>query len=183
MDGIEAAKAANLDPVKINIVVMAGINDNEIIDFAMKTINDGWHIRFIEVMPFNINISTQMFFPLSAIKKRLEEIGQMESCCVPGNGPAKYFRFRNTAGTIGFITAISEHFCFKCNRLRLTADGKLCPCLLSEDEIDLKSLLRTVKSSVGLKELIVEAIIRKLFFHRLSEGYIPQGRAFSAVGG
>ncbi|MCK5433987.1 MAG: hypothetical protein KAI42_01700, partial [Dehalococcoidales bacterium] len=96
---------------------------------------------------------------------------------------ARYFRFPQATGTIGFITPISEHFCFRCNRLRLTADGKLRPCLLAEEEIDLKQPLRSGISSVGLKQLIEEAVASKPLRHHLAEGYIPKNRPFSQVGG
>jgi cyclic pyranopterin phosphate synthase len=101
-----------------------------------------------------------------------------------GNGPAKYFRFPHARGTIGFITPISEHFCFQCNRMRLTADGKLRPCLLSDYEVDLKQPLRSSVSSLGLRQLIEEAVVNKPLRHHLTEeGYMPKGRPFSQVGG
>ena len=122
---------------------MAGINDDEILDFAAKTINEGWHVRFIELMPVNSDKTTrQWFVPVSVMRQRLEMLGPLEPClATTGNGPAKYFKFSNSKGTVGFITPVSEHFCFQCNRLRLTSDGKLRPCLLAEDEIDLALLV------------------------------------------
>jgi len=105
--------------------------------------------------------------------------------CLPevGNGPAKYFRFPNAKGTVGFITPISEHFCFKCNRLRLTSDGKLRPCLMSEDEIDLREPLRNGVSLEWLKQLIEKAVAKKPLRHLLAEGHIPKDRPFSQIGG
>jgi cyclic pyranopterin phosphate synthase len=93
-----------------------------------------------------------------------------------GNGPAKYFRFPHAMGTIGFITPISEHFCFQCNRMRFTADGKLRPCLLSDYEVDVKQPLRSGISSAELKELIKQAVANKPLRHRMAEGYVPKGR-------
>jgi len=185
LEGIDAAISAGLYPVKINCVVMAGINDDEIPDFAGKTINDGWNVRFIELMPVNGDKTTrQWFVPVSMIRKRIESLGTLESCLsTAGNGPAKYFRFPDAEGTIGFITPVSEHFCFRCNRLRLTSDGKLRPCLLAEEEIDLKQSLRTGTSIAGIMSLIEEAVARKPLGHRLSEGYVPEGRPFSRLGG
>jgi len=183
--GIETARSVGLNPVKINVVVMSGINDGELVDFATKTINDGWHVRFIELMPLaGTSTIASQFVPVREIKKRLKLLGKLEPCLPSaGNGPAKYFRFPHANGTIGFITPVSEHFCFHCNRLRLTADGKLRPCLLAEDEIDLKQPLRSGISLTGLKQLIEEAIARKPLRHHLAEGYVPKDRPFSQVGG
>jgi len=185
LEGIEVARSVGLNPVKLNMVVMSGINDDELLDFATRTINDGWHVRFIELMPFaSQSTITSHFISVSDMRQRLEQLGKLEPCLPSiGNGPAKYFRFPQAKGTIGFITPVSEHFCFHCNRLRLTADGKLRPCLLSEDEIDLKQPLRNGISSTGLKELIEEAVARKPLRHHLAEGSIPKHRPFSQVGG
>jgi len=185
LEGIEVARVVGLNPVKINTVVMSGINGDELLDFATKTINEEWHVRFIELMPLvgDDTIASQ-FVSVSELRQRLDQLGELEPCLTSaGNGPAKYFRFLNAKGTIGFITPISEHFCFQCNRLRLTADGKLRPCLLSEDEIDLKQPLRSGISSAGLKGLIEEAVARKPLHHHLAEGYVPKHRPFSQVGG
>jgi len=185
LEGIEVARSVGLNPVKLNMVVMSGINDDELLDFATKAINDGWHVRFIELMPFaSQSTITSQFLSVSDMRQRLEQLGKLEPCLPSiGNGPAKYFRFAQAKGTIGFITPVSEHFCVHCNRLRLTADGKLRPCLLSEDEIDLKQPLRNGISSAGLKELIEEAVARKPLRHHLAEGGIPKHRPFSQVGG
>jgi len=185
LEGIEVARSVGLNPVKINVVVLSGINDDEIVDFATKTISEEWHVRFIELMPFTSEGTTSpQFVPASDVKKRVELLGKLEPCLPSvGNGPAKHFRFPHARGSIGFITPVSEHFCFNCNRLRLTADGKLRPCLLSEDEIDLKQPLRSGVSSVGLKRLIKKAVASKPHRHRLTEGYMPKRRAFSQVGG
>ena len=183
--GIEVARSVGLNPVKINMVVMAGINDDELLDFATKTINEGWHVRFIELMPSaGVSTTTAQFVPVSDMRKQLELLGELEPC-LPGigNGPAKYFRLPHATGTIGFIAPLSEHFCIHCNRLRLTADGKLRPCLLSEDEIDLKQPLRSGLSSAGLKQLIEEAVARKPLRHHLAEGYMPKDRPMTQVGG
>jgi cyclic pyranopterin phosphate synthase len=118
------------------------------------------------------------------VRQRLELLGELEPCLPSaGNGPAKYFRFPHAKGTIGFITPVSEHFCFNCNRLRLTADGQLRLCLLSDDEVDLKQPLRSGISSAGLKELIEEAVARKPLRHHLAEGDTPKDRPFCQVGG
>jgi len=196
LQGIEAAKACGLNPVKINMVVMRGINDDEIIDFANLTITEGWHVRFIELMPFatdnppechstggKANLQHQ-FMSAHKIKERLSSLGELEPCLpITGNGPAKYFRFSKANGTIGFITPISEHFCFNCNRIRLTAEGKLRPCLLSDEEIDIRQPLRHGASPEKLKQVIAEAIRQKPGKHHLSQEPGPKKRFMSQVGG
>jgi len=183
--GIDSAGSAGLSPVKINMVVMAGINDDEVLDFAEKTVEEGWHVRFIEFMPTaGIAYSPSHFVPVSEIKKRLEPLGELEPGLTQvGNGPARYFRFPGACGTVGFISPVSEHFCFNCNRLRLTADGKLRPCLLSDDEVDLKQPIRSGISLSELKRLITAAVSSKPLRHRLSDGFLPGDRPMTQVGG
>jgi cyclic pyranopterin phosphate synthase len=181
--GIATARSADLNPIKINVVVIPGVNDDELLDFAAKTIGDGWHVRFIEHMPFGEEASASSFIPLAEMQRRLSALGKLEPCSFKGNGPAKYFRLPRAEGTIGFITPVSEHFCFHCNRLRLTADGKLRPCLLSEGELDLKQALRSGVSTSELKKLIKKAAISKPRQHHLARGRVPQDRSFSQVGG
>ena len=185
LQGIEAAGAAGLNPVKINMVVMAGVNDDELPDFARKTIDDGWHVRFIEQMPVNgEEPAASRLFSVSEMRKRIESLGALEPWKVDvGNGPAKYFRLPGAKGTIGFITPVTEHFCYQCNRLRLTADGKLRLCLLNEDEIDLKEPLRSGASVAELKTIIQNAIAKKPKSHHLAPGNAHKGRPFSQVGG
>ena len=185
LQGIAVARAVGLIPVKINVVVMSGINDDELPDFAAKTVNEGWHVRFIELMPLNADEPvTSRLVSVSEMRRRIESLGKLEPYQVSvGNGPAKYFRLPNATGTIGFITPVTEHFCYQCNRLRLTADGKLRPCLLSDEEIDLREPLRRGASDAEMKKLIEEAIARKPLGHHLAEGGTYKGRSFSQVGG
>ena len=185
LKGIEVARPIGLNPVKINVVVMAGTNDDELLDFARKTIEEEWHVRFIEIMPFTSEGATAAKV-LSAreMKKRLDPLGKMEPFMPDvGSGPARYFRLPGARGTVGFITPVSEHFCVSCNRLRLTADGKLRPCLFSKDEIDLRQALREGLPPDGLKELIKQAVDSKPQCHYLAEGYVHEDRPFCQVGG
>jgi cyclic pyranopterin phosphate synthase len=183
--GIAAAHAAGLEPVKINVVVLAGVNDDELTDFARKTLSDGWHVRFIEHMPVNGDDSGLLgLVSVAEMRRRIGTLGELSPWKTDvGNGPAKYFRLPGAAGTIGFITPVTEHFCYQCNRLRLTADGKLRPCLLSEAEIDLRGPLRRGASPEELKALIEKAVAEKPKGHRLAEGRPAKGRPFSQVGG
>ena len=183
LESIDAAGAAGLDPIKINVVVMAGSNDDELLDFASKTVKEGWHVRFIEHMPLNMEMASSSFVSENEMRERLATLGKLEPCIFKGNGPAKYYRLPHANGTIGFITPVSEHFCFHCNRLRLTADGKLRPCLLSDREIDLRQPLRNGTSAKELKNLIKRAVDSKPQQHKLAEGLVPRDRPFSQVGG
>ncbi len=187
IEGIAAAKEAGLLPVKINTVVIRGLNDDEVVDFARLTRAADWHVRFIEVMPLgnNADWAGNGYVSMSEVRERIErKLGEL----IPakpgiGGGPARYYRLPGAQGTIGFITPISEHFCYQCNRLRLTADGKLRPCLLSDYEIDLRTPLRQGATVEEIKRLIIEAVRAKPERHHLSEHIIPQGRAMSQIGG
>jgi len=184
LEGIEVARGVGLEPVKLNMVVIPGVNDDEVLDFAAKTIDEDWHVRFIELMPVNGENKEPQFVAASAMRKTIDKLGKLEPCLPSvGNGPAKYFRLPKAKGTIGFITPVSEHFCFNCNRLRLTADGKLRPCLLSDYEVDLKTPLRGGADAEGLKKLIEEAVANKPQQHHIAEGDVPRQRPFSQVGG
>ena len=142
--GIELALQKGFDPVKINMVVLKGVNDHELLDFAELSIKYPLHIRFIEYMPIgisNYNTSQQMQTP--EIKKTIATLGSLIPVeNGPNDGPAQRFRFENARGELGFISPISHHFCSQCCRLRLTANGKLRSCLLSEKQLDLKEQLR-----------------------------------------
>jgi len=184
LQGIDAAVNAGLNPVKINMVVLRGINDDEVIDFATKTVNDGWHVRFIEHMPFTTHTNNGTLSVGDIIKRIEGSLGKLEPH-VPtsGNGPASYFRLPSATGTIGFIGAITECFCANCNRFRLTADGHLRPCLLEDDEIDLKGPLRRGASIEELENLILSAATMKREQHHLADNYVPGKRQMRQIGG
>lgn len=185
LEGIAAARRGGLNPVKINTVVLAGINDDEVLEFARKTISEGWHVRFIERMSvYDEEVIASRFISIGEVRQRLETLGTLEPCSPgAGNGPAKYFRFPGANGSVGFITAVSEHFCINCNRLRLTADGKLRLCLMSEDEIDIRQPLRQGVSTAQLKAIIERGAARKPRGQTPATANIPQRRPFSQVGG
>ena len=146
LTGMEAAQAAGLEPIKINTVVIRGMNDDEVVDLAQKTAELAWNVRFIELMPVGNGMLTdggwrERVVTAKEIRRQIElSLGALEPAKMSaGSGPARYYRLPGANGTLGFITPISEHFCYQCNRLRLTADGQLRPCLLSDDEIDLRT--------------------------------------------
>nr|MBC7243987.1 GTP 3',8-cyclase MoaA [Chloroflexota bacterium] len=189
--GIEAAHQAGLEPVKINTVVIRGMNDDEVGDLARKTMEAGWNVRFIEWMPVS-NVQGLMesnwrdsVVTAQEIRQKVEEaLGTLEPAkASKGGGPARYYRLPGANGTIGFITPVSEHFCYHCNRLRLTADGQLRPCLLSDREIDLRTPLRQGADVTQIKALILQAIESKPLRHHLSECELPERRTMSQIGG
>jgi cyclic pyranopterin phosphate synthase len=185
--GIDAAIAAGLQPIKINTVVVRGLNDDEILDFAERTLTHDWHVRFIELMPIgeNVDWAGDGTVPIPEIRAQIQgRFGPLEPVHGPkGNGPARYYHLPDARGTVGFIGARSEHFCNTCNRLRLTADGQLRPCLMSAEEIDLKSVLRAGASLEEIKEQVSHAISRKPRSHRLADALSPRDRTMAQIGG
>jgi len=182
--GIDAARRAGLGPVKTNTVVIRGTNDDEVVDFARLTLDGDWHVRFIEYMPFanGAKQANDLLVPVAEIRERIEALGSLEPAFGSGGGPAKYFRLPGATGTIGFISPVSEHFCQACNRLRLTADGRLRPCLFSDSEVDLRGPLRRGATSDDIKQLIREAASSKPEGHRLEAG-ITCERFMAQIGG
>ncbi|UCD09631.1 MAG: GTP 3',8-cyclase MoaA [Dehalococcoidales bacterium] len=187
LSGIEAATAAGLGPVKINMVPLKGINDDEVIDFARKTIDAGWNVRYIEFMPIGTtNGEVSGMVTTGEIKNMIESLGEMEPYTgLTGNGPARYYQFNGAKGTIGFITPMTEHFCHSCNRLRITSDGNLRPCLLASEEINVKEALRKGASTDDLKELIQKAVNIKREQHNLDGRLAPDtdDRPMCQIGG
>jgi cyclic pyranopterin phosphate synthase len=188
--GMEAARQAGLEPIKINTVVIRGMNEDEVVDFARKTVEAEWNVRFIEWMPVGNNTMVrgkwhERTMTGQEIRQRIEtELGVLEPAQVSaGGGPARYYRLPDARGTLGFITPLSEHFCYQCNRLRLTADGRLRPCLLSDYEMDLRTPLRQGADLAEVRELLIRSIGAKPRGHRLKESIAPRGRAMSEIGG
>jgi GTP 3',8-cyclase len=186
--GIAAAQEAGLVPLKINTVVMRGLNDDELVAMARLTLDRPWHVRFIEMMPLNANVAgfEAGYLPNDQVRATLvAALGELEPVHpdLAGTGPAAYYQLRGAAGTIGFISPISDHFCGQCNRLRLTADGRLRPCLLSDQEIDLRALLRQGAGIAEIQDVLRRAILAKPARHHLEEHVLPHGRVMSEIGG
>jgi cyclic pyranopterin phosphate synthase len=160
MRGIEAAEKAGLLPVKINMVPIRDVNDDEIEDFAGMTLNTSRQVRFIEFMPIGAGDlwSDDRYISTDEIKTRVEKMGTLSPVKLRKDGPARYYRIESAPGVVGFISALTHHFCADCNRLRITADGKLRPCLFSETEIDLKPALRGSCSEEEIERLLRLAI-------------------------
>ncbi|WP_084667212.1 GTP 3',8-cyclase MoaA [Thermanaeromonas toyohensis] len=182
--GIRAALAAGLVPVKLNVVVVRGFNEDEILDFASLALREPLHVRFIELMPIGTAAGEYFgYVPLQEIWKRLAANFKLEPMLdLPGNGPARSFRVAGGPGSVGFIGALSEHFCSRCNRLRLTADGKLRPCLYWQAEVDMKTPLRSGASVTELARLFQQAVCLKPWGHRLEAGW-NEGSFMCQLGG
>ncbi|MFZ5998725.1 MAG: GTP 3',8-cyclase MoaA [Nitrospirota bacterium] len=186
LEGIEDAEQAGILPIKINMVPIRGFNDDEIEAFARLTIKTPYHIRFIEFMPIGAREmwSQEKYIPTDEIKEKVSAIAPLVPVRMRKSGPARYFRFENAAGVIGFISPLTHHFCSSCNRLRLTADGKLRPCLFSETEIDLKSALRSGAPDEELERLLRLSIEVKPQGHSLGhEKPLTMLRPMSKIGG
>lgn len=170
LNGIKSAEKAGLTPIKINVVPIHGINDDEIEDFARMTMEYPYQIRFIEFMPFGTHgmWKPEKFISSEEIRCIVERAGQLTPVVQKKSGPARYFKFDDAVGVIGFISPLSNHFCAECNRLRLTADGKLRPCLFSETEIDLIPALRSNASDEEIDRLIKLSIDVKPKGHNIT---------------
>jgi cyclic pyranopterin phosphate synthase len=188
LEGIAAVEQNGLTPIKINAVVMKGINSGEIRDLANLTVDHPWNVRFIELMPIqnqkpwgNEFPSPQsMYMPVSEVKQELESF-ELKSVPNPaGEGPAEDFHMPNSQGSIGFISPLSQSFCKNCNRLRLTADGNLRPCLLSDLEVP---VWKTLKDGGDVLSLIQKAVNSKPETHELDENRPPSIRCMMQIGG
>ncbi|MFW5951400.1 MAG: GTP 3',8-cyclase MoaA [Gemmatimonadota bacterium] len=170
MDGLDAAESVGFAPIKLNVVVMRGRNDDELEDFARITLERPWHVRFIEVMPVgeNLDVAANEFMPARDMLRRVRAIGALEAeDGPPGNGPAVYYRFPGAPGTVGVITPMSHNYCDTCNRMRLTADGGLRPCLFGGLQTNLRDPLRAGKP---VRPLIEETLRGKPERHALVRG-------------
>ncbi len=180
----EAAQSAGLDPIKINMVVMRGINDDEILDFARLTLDHPWHVRFIELMPVGElrALTWEHVVPSDEVLSRIAELGALEPAAAParGNGPAAYYRLAGAAGSVGVITPMTHTYCGSCNRVRLTADGRLRTCLFGDHEVDLRAPLR---SGAPLEPLFRRALEEKPKEHQLLQMRVGGLKALSQVGG
>ncbi len=156
-DGIQVAYRVGFNPLKINVVVIPGVNDSEILDLAALTIDKEWHVRFIEFMPIGNGLlfNNKGWIASEELRTCIRKKWGLTESQVTGNGPADVFKIPGAKGTLGFISQMSECFCDKCNRMRLSADGWLRPCLLNEaGQLDLKTALRHGVSSVRLQEQV-----------------------------
>ena len=180
----QAAQDAGLGPIKLNMVVMRGINDDEVVNFARLTLNHPWHVRFIELMPVGglRELTTEHIVPSEEVLERASVLGSLESGGGParGNGPAAYYHFAGAPGSIGVITPMTHTYCGSCNRVRLTADGRLRTCLFGDHEVDLRTPLRGGET---LEPYFRRALAEKPKEHALLQLRIGGLKALSQVGG
>jgi len=186
LDGLAAARAAGLAPIKLNAVVVRGFNDGDVADLARLTLRHDWDVRFIEMMPFGsvAGFQTSAHVPNTDTMARIEQaLGPLYPVDTSGYDPARTYRLDGARGTLGFISPVSQPFCAQCGRLRLTAEGRLRLCLLRDDEVDLREPLRAGASYEALSERFRDAAYRKPWGHGLARRVIPRARVMSQIGG
>ena len=184
VNSARAAADAGLGPIKLNMVVMRGINDDEVLDFARLTLEHAWHVRFIELMPVGDlrELTWEHVVPSDEIRDRIASIAPLEADAGPakGNGPATYYRLAGAVGSIGFITPMTHTYCASCHRVRLTADGRLRTCLFGDHEVDLRTPLL---AGEPLASHFSRALAEKPREHALLQMRVGGLRALSQVGG
>ncbi len=185
LDGLMTAKAAGFTPIKINMVVMKDINDDEVEDMVEFCIENDFTLRFIETMPMGETgrNATSHYLDLQTIKERLEQRYELIPGVMPGGGPARYVQVAGTELRIGFITPISQHFCETCNRVRLSTDGRLHLCLGQEHSFDFRTLLRNGATDTDLQDAVIEAIALKPERHEFNEKPQQVVRFMAKTGG
>ncbi len=162
--GIQTAYQVGFNPLKLNVVVIPGINDHEILDLVALTIDRHWHVRFIEFMPIGNSkmFGERAWIPSEELRQQIRQKWGLQAAQIRGNGPADVFQIPGAQGTLGFISQMSECFCDRCNRMRLSADGWLRPCLLNETgQIDLKTALRQGVNTKQIRQKVKELLIAK----------------------
>jgi cyclic pyranopterin phosphate synthase len=185
--GIEAAEQAGLTPLKLNMVVARNYNEADVVELAGLTFAHDWHVRLIELMPVGgpAEIAFNHYVPTAESVTRIEaELGPLDPL-YNGEvvGEARLYRLPGARGTVGFISPISHPYCHSCNRLRLTADGRIRLCLLSDQELDLRGLLHHGASHQELVALFRQAILARPAGSLLSQGLYPENRTMSQIGG
>jgi len=185
LHGLNAAKQAGFAPIKINMVVMRGVNDDEVEDMVDFCIENNFTLRFIETMPMGDmgRQASNLYVDLKEVKDRLAEKFELVPGLMPGGGPARYMQVANTNLRIGFITPISQHFCATCNRVRIAADGTLYLCLGQDHKLELRPHLRAGIDDHGLEQLLRNAIDIKPERHEFQEKPGKVVRFMSMTGG
>jgi len=185
LDGLMAAKEAGFSPIKINMVAMKGLNDDEFEDMVKFCLQHDFTLRFIETMPMGAtgNDATDHYLDLQTVKQQLSENFELIPGVMPGGGPARYVQIKNTRLRIGFITPISQHFCESCNRVRLSTNGTLYLCLGQDDKVELRPLLRAGISDDELKTILIDAIRLKPQKHEFKDKPDQVVRLMSMTGG
>jgi cyclic pyranopterin phosphate synthase len=187
--GIAAAESAGLTPIKINCVVTRDYNDMDVVDLAREALEREWHVRFIELMPLGggeaAHVALSQFVPSRETRQRIESaLGPLvEAPSVNPSDESRNYRFPGGRGVVGFISPVSEPYCGTCNRMRLTADGKFHLCLLNDDEMDVRRVLRSGGGVAEVAAILGKAVLAKPTGHRLDEGVSTEERAMFQIGG
>jgi len=185
LDGIDAALAAGLDPVKINVVVMRGVNDDELVDFARFGRDRGVVVRFIEFMPLDADEAwtPRSVVGVDEIVAQIGEVFPLEAVA-RASAPASRFRYRDGGGEIGVVASVTRSFCDSCDRVRLTADGQFRNCLFAIDEFDVRSLLRSGATDDEVGTMLERAVAAKWAGHGIGRvEFIRPARSMSQIGG
>ncbi|ESA33231.1 molybdenum cofactor biosynthesis protein a [Leptolyngbya sp. Heron Island J] len=187
--GIQTAHRVGFDPLKLNVVVIPGVNDHEILDLAALTLDKNWHVRFIEFMPIGNDelFTNKGWIDSETIRQQIRDRWGLETSTIRGNGPADVFKIPGAKGTLGFISQMSECFCDRCNRMRLSADGWLRPCLLNETgQLNLRAALRNGEPIDSIRERVGSLVANKPeinFKMRESGTTGAYSRTMSQIGG
>jgi GTP 3',8-cyclase len=187
--GMEAAEAAGLVPIKLNAVVAAGYNEDEVADLAALTFERDWHVRFIELMPLGggecATLSIKRYVSNIETRRRIEAaLGPLTE--IESSNPsdeARNFKLRGARGVVGFISPVSEPYCGTCNRMRLTAEGKFHLCLLNDDEMDVRKAIREGGGIDAVARILMRAVDLKPTGHHLLEGRSTRDRSMYQIGG
>jgi len=187
--GIQAAEAAGLRPIKINVVVTRGYNDEDVVELARLTVERDWHVRFIELMPLGggecARLAVSNYVSNKDTYRRIEAaLGTMTM--LPDQHPADEslnYRLPNARGVVGLISPVSQPYCGNCNRMRLTADGRFHLCLLNDDELDLRSTLRNGGGEHAIESILLRAVAAKPTGHHLERGVSTEDRSMYQLGG
>jgi cyclic pyranopterin phosphate synthase len=191
-EGITAAEAAGLRPIKLNAVVTAGYNESDVVDLARLTLERDWHVRFIELMPLGggecATVSIKRYVSNIETRRRIEiALGPLtESGAQSPSDEAQNFTLADARGVVGFISPVSEPYCGTCNRMRLTADGKFHLCLLNDNEMDVRRALRANSGDRSLEavgQILLRAVQNKPTGHHLLEGRSTRDRSMYQIGG
>ncbi|PLX86987.1 MAG: GTP 3',8-cyclase MoaA [Desulfuromonas sp.] len=187
MAGIEAAEKVGLRPIKLNMIPLKNFNEDELLDFARLTLDHDWEVRFIEFMPISADLDyvSSDGVAMADVEQRLHRLGKLEP--LPheeGAGQAKMYRLSGALGLIGVIPSVSGHFCAECNRLRVTADGRVRGCLFDNCEIDLKQVLRNGGDDAAVERLLAGAVCAKPEKHQIGTGgFCSPSRRMQGIGG
>jgi cyclic pyranopterin phosphate synthase len=187
LEAMSAAEEAGLRPLKVNVVLLKGVNDDEVLDFAAFARDHGRIVRFIEFMPLDDGQtwSRDRLVPGDSVLSTIDRVWPLEPVVVPDDpAPAERFRFRDGKGEIGVVSSVTKPFCGTCNRLRLTADGSVRNCLFSDDELSVRDLMRSGGSDEEIEQLVRESVWRKRPGHGINDpGFLRSARSMSMIGG